>query len=118
MAMEYELLLELEKDNNYTIKDQTFFYQSCVSDYKTAAEVVNNCTILKNTSGDSDQCVQFCNRFPEYIPNIYLGVSCLSAFCCMWVFVTYFALPRLRQSGYSSKVFLYRLVLAGETEIN
>ena len=48
----------------------------------------------------------FCSSFHDTIPAIYLGISLLSAFCCVWVFATYFLFPRL--SGYSSKVFLYR----------
>ncbi len=53
-----------------------------------------------------DDGVLFCQSFHDVIPRIYLGFSCLSAFCCLWVFATYFLYPRL--GGYSSKVFIYR----------
>lgn len=48
---------------------------------------------------------QFCTDFSA-IPNVFLGISCLSAVCCLIVFATYHLFPRL--GGYSSKIFIYR----------
>lgn len=59
----------------------------------------------ENVSCGSDGVV-FCQSFHDHIPSVYLSFSCLSAFCCLWVFATYYLFPRL--SGYSSKVFIYR----------
>lgn len=53
-------------------------------------------------------CTQFCSTFDAVLPYTYLGVSVVSAICCMLVFLTYLCMPRLRQTGYSSKVFLNR----------
>ena len=68
-------------------------------------------SVIYNSSNCSngpthEECSPFCSGFPQLVPTIFLAFSCLSAFCCIWVFVTYLIFPRL--SGYSSKVFLYR----------
>ena len=70
----------------------------CVSSYKCAELITRNCT--------TD--VQFCDDFKRILPYIYMAFSCFSALCCVVVFITYFGLPRLRRTGYSSKVFLNR----------
>ena len=67
--------------------------------------VIYNSSNCSNSS-THEECSPFCSGFPQLVPTIFLAFSCLSAFCCIWVFVTYLIFPRL--SGYSSKVFLYR----------
>lgn len=73
-----------------------------------AQAMANYCTSRGDDINSSVRCSQFCEDFPSKIPYVYLGFSVLSAVCCILVFLTYFCMPRLRQSGYSSKVFLNR----------
>ena len=54
---------------------------------------------------------RFCKRF-ESVPYVYLAFSLLSGASCLLVFTTYALLPRLRHGGYSSRVFIYRCVVA------
>ena len=76
---------------------------SCVDGYSTAVNISSCCSMV------SSNCSQFCREFSA-LPYIYQGVSVVSAVCCCLVFLTYWCLPRLRQTGYSSKVFLNRSV--------
>ncbi len=80
----------------------------CVDNYTDAVNLSNCCSFVKNCNGVGNcNCSQFCKEFTS-LPFIYLGVSVVSALCCSLVFLTYLCLPRLRQTGYSSKVFLNR----------
>lgn len=93
----------------FTIGKVGYFYQPCVGNDNDAAKNVRNChNCYLNYSNRTVGCFQFCENFETVLPPIYFSLSCLSALCCLGVFVTYFSLPRLRRSGYSSKVFLYR----------
>ena len=86
-----------------------YFYQPCVGSDDEVAEMVGNCyKCYEKYSNETLSCTQFCDKFPAVLPPIYFGVSFLSAICCLGVVATYFCFPRLRRSGYSSKVFLYR----------
>ena len=63
-----------------------------------------NSTFVRNANASLE--TQFCTDFSGTIPYVFLGISCLSAVCCLCVFATYRLFPRL--GGYSSKVFIYR----------
>ena len=95
-------------NSTYTVRNTTYFYQSCVEERDAIGLVVECIRRIGENAPHEPQCAQFCDDFPRVLPWIYLGISCLSLICCLGVFVTYFSFPRLRQSGYSSKVFLYR----------
>lgn len=75
-------------------------YPRCVWDYDCASKISANCT--------NNSCRQFCRDFKDVLPFTYMSFSFVSALCCLIVFGTYFAMPRLRRTGYSSKVFLNR----------
>ena len=94
-------------DKTYTVRNITFFYDSCFSD-RDVIERVADCVVRIETLENEPQCAQFCYEFSTVLPPIYVAISCLSLVCCLGVFATYFSFPRLRQSGYSSRVFLYR----------
>lgn len=94
-------------NNTFMLDNHTYFYQPCVGNSSTAVGYMVDC-INRIESTNETQCAQFCETFPRVLPATYVGISCLSALCCLGVFATYFSFPRLRQSGYSSKVFLYR----------
>ena len=91
---------------SYVVKEYRYFYQPCVGKGDLIARV-RECLVCNRVSNQS-RCFQFCDTFESVLPPIYGGISSLSALCCMGVFLTYLGLPRLRRSGYSSKVFLYR----------
>lgn len=88
--------------------NQCPFSNSCSVFECTNDESIYNISSKCNnvTEECSAECSPFCSKFASTLPKVFLGFSCLSAFCCIWVFVTYFIFPRL--SGYSSKVFLFR----------
>ena len=96
----------------YIVEETRYFYQPCVNNLSAEyvegelLDLVRECLDCNNHS----RCFQFCDGFERILPPIYGSISCLSALCCFGVFLTYFGLPRLRISGYSSKVFLYRCV--------
>ena len=64
-----------------------------------------------NVSDAYANCSHFSKRF-ESVPYVYLTFSLLSGASCLLVFTTYALLPRLRHGGYSSRVFIYRCVVA------
>ena len=94
-------------DHVYVVRDTTFFYHSCFSDQNVIYRVAD-CVTRIETEQNEPQCAQFCEEFSQVLPSVYFAISFLSLLCCLGVFATYFSFPRLRQSGYSSKVFLYR----------
>lgn len=94
-------------NSTYIVRNTTYFHQSCVEE-RDAVGLVAECIRRIQSAPNEPQCAQFCDEFPRVLPWVYFGISCLSLICCLGVFVTYFSFPRLRQSGYSSKVFLYR----------
>lgn len=96
-------------NSTYTVRNTTYIYRSCVEESDAVELVVECIGRIKNAQHEL-QCAQFCDKFPGVLPWVYFGISCLSLLCCLGVFVTYFSFPRLRHSGYSSKVFLYRYV--------
>ena len=65
-----------------------------------------NNTVNETCEGGASDC--FCSEFEKYIPSVYLSFSAVSAVCCCGVFITYFCFPKFKQTGTSSKVFLYR----------
>ena len=77
-------------------------FPDCVWNYSAAMNLEKCC-------GNSSR--QFCKEFRDIIPYTYMGFSILSSTCCMLVFITYLSMSRLRQTGYSSKIFLNRLDL-------
>lgn len=81
---------------------------ACIWNHTAAIEVARE--VAKNCSREVDYCTQFCHSFRDVLPFTYLGISLVSAVCCVLVFFTYLCMPRLRQTGYSSKVFLNRCV--------
>ena len=85
-----------------------YFYQPCVFSDEEASDTARSCRHCFTNSNRTLSCAQFCDKFGTVLPYVYFSVSLLSALCCLGVFVTYFSFPRLRRSGYSSKVFLYR----------
>ena len=94
------------------VNETRYFYQPCVEHSFVEGELldrVRECQDCVNVSNHS-RCFQFCKDFEQILPPLYGSISGLSALCCFGVFLTYFGLPRLRMSGYSSKVFLYRYV--------
>ena len=87
------------------------YWQPPLSNYSQGECKSSVDSVIYNLSNCSngpthEECSPFCSGFPRLVPTIFLAFSCFSAFCCVWVFVTYLIFPRL--SGYSSKVFLYR----------
>ena len=76
-------------------------FPDCVWNYTAAMDLANNNTTSR----------QFCKQFKDILPYTYMGFSILSSTCCILVFVTYISMSRLRQTGYSSKIFLNRLEL-------
>ena len=100
----------------YVVDETCYFYQPCVNNLTAEfaegelLDRVRECLDYNNYSRNHSRCFQFCDGFERILPPIYGSISCLSALCCFGVFLTYFGLPRLRISGYSSKVFLYRCV--------
>ena len=93
----------------YPIGKTHYFYQPCVGSRDEAAQTVKNCwNCYTNYSNQTLACFQFCDKFEAILPPVYFSLSVISALCCLGVFATYFTFPRLRRSGYSSKVFLYR----------
>lgn len=98
---------------NFTLDNTSYFYQDCSWRSSDVVDSMIRClrrVELLNTSADVAQCAQFCGSFRDALPSIYGAFSCLSLLCCLGVFLTYYIFPRLRQSGYSSKVFLRRSV--------
>lgn len=100
-------------DDKFMLNSTTYFYQGCVWKRSDAVSLMIECLHrieLLDTSANVTvpQCAQFCGSFRDALPAIYGAFSCLSLLCCLGVFITYFVFPRLQQSGYSSKVFLYR----------
>ena len=93
---------------NYSIDGVSYFHQPCVSSNNQSYQNILHCKGIENASNYSMQCSQFCDCFREYVPHVYSSVSAVSALCCLGVFLTYTIFPRLRRSGYSSKIFLYR----------
>ena len=92
----------------YLIGNTTYFYKPCVDSRNVSSVNVHACYQCRGLSNRTVQCAQFCEEFRTILPYVYLVVSCLSALCSLGVFGTYLVLPRLRKTGYSSKVFLYR----------
>ena len=84
----------------------TWNYTEAMERAKSLSETAN-CT--KMNKGEF-RTTQFCTTFGDVLPYTYLGISVVSAVCCLLVFLTYFCMPRLRQTGYSSKIFLNRCV--------
>ena len=103
---------DIEYPNTYVVQKTRYFYQPCVADSNTRYNRVVECLACSRNANQPEalRCSQFCDKFESVLPPIYGSISGLSALCCVGVFLTYFSLPRLRQSGYSSKVFLYRSV--------
>lgn len=101
---------DLSNLTTYSIgTDVRYFYQPCVGSDEEATLTVRNCKdCYGNYSNQSLACFQFCDKFESVLPLVYFSLSLVSAICCLGVFATYFTFPRLRRSGYSSKVFLYR----------
>jgi len=93
-------MVHLDSSRNFT----------CQSSYNEAFALLqqNSDCNANETTAETTDCPHFCNYFPEYIPYIYGALSLVSAACCCGVFVTYFFSPRFKQTGTSSKVFLYR----------
>lgn len=77
-------------------------FPDCVWNYSAAMNLEKCC-------GNSSR--QFCKEFRDIIPYTYMGFSILSSTCCMLVFITYLSMSRLRQTGYSSKIFLNRTIM-------
>lgn len=105
--MEMDRLLEAGK--NVCQKDDASgqHWCPCGNTYPANQNMIMFCNDLSlNKTGP--QCSLFCDEFPCVIPFVYFGCSILSALCCCLVLTTYFCMPRLRQTGYSSKVFLNR----------
>ena len=96
--------------NGYSVGTEVhYFYQPCVGSDNDAALTVRNCVACyRDYSNRTLSCAQFCDKFESVLPWVYFTVSLVSMICCLGVFVTYCSFPRLRRSGYSSKVFLYR----------
>ena len=94
----------------YNIGNTKYFYLPCVSNRNESYQLIKHCFNCNSSTNSTLLCAQFCDKFEEILPLIYLYFSCLSAVCCLGVFATYLLLPRLRQSGYSSKVFLHRYI--------
>ena len=101
-AGSYSVLQDLNCSGSFN-NVSSLMIPDCVSNYNKAVNLSSCC----NSTWGADNCSQFCNKF-RHLPQLYLGVSVLSALCCLLVFLTYLCLPRLRQTGYSSKVFLNR----------
>ena len=99
---------DFDYSNTYVVNKTHYFYQPCVTLIGSSERynLVKDC--LTCNRSEALRCSQFCDKFESVLPPIYGSISGLSALCCLGVFLTYFALPRLRRSGYSSKVFLYR----------
>lgn len=99
--------------DKFMLDNTTYFYQDCVWTLREAVRSMIECLhrieLLKTRPNVTvPQCAQFCVSFSDALPAIYGAFSCLSLLCCLGVFITYFIFPRLRQSGYSSKVFIRR----------
>ena len=98
--------------NSSMLRRKMSYWQQPLSNYsQPECKSSVNYTVIHNLSNCSNslthkECSPFCSGFPQTLPSVFLAFSCLSAFSCVWVFVTYLVFPRL--SGYSSKVFLYR----------
>ena len=112
LAMAVDVCNASSTVGNFTFKvlNVTYFYQSCMGRDADAVGLVADCIRRIQTPENEPQCAQFCEDFQRLLPRVYAAISCVSLICCLGVFVTYFSFPRLRQSGYSSKVFLYRSV--------
>ena len=104
----------------YVVQNVYYFYQPCVTDLGERYNHINECLVCnRNLSNQPEtlRCSQFCDKFESVLPPIYGSISALSVLCCVGVFLTYFGLPRLRRSGYSSKVFLYSRVSTQKNEV-
>lgn len=103
---------DFDYPTTHVVQNTHYFYQPCVTDLGERYNHIYECLACNRNGNQSEtlRCSQFCDRFESVLPPIYGGISGLSALCCVGVFLTYFGLPRLRRSGYSSKVFLYRCV--------
>lgn len=106
-------------DTNFTLGNTKYFYQDCSWNVSNVVDKMIDCLNLVDNCGnnvDVAQCAQFCRLFPRALPHIYGAFSCLSLLCCLGVFITYYIFPRMQQSGYSSRVFLYRYSTTCERE--
>ena len=104
--------------DNFTLDNTKYFYQDCSWNVSDVVETMIECLNRTNSNNivDVAQCAQFCRSFPHALPHIYGAFSCLSLLCCLGVFITYYIFPRMQQSGYSSRVFLYRYSTTCERE--
>ena len=92
----------------YKIDSTLYVHQPCVLSSNQSYNNIKSCHSCERLTNRSVRCAQFCERFGQVLPPVYASISSLSALCCLGVVLTYIIFPRLRQTGYSSKVFLYR----------
>ena len=98
-------------NDTFGLDGKRYFYHTCTWSIDCVVNLTSDCLNRTVSASSSEiQCAPFCVTFRDALPAIYGVVSCLSLLSCLGVFTTYYVFPRLRQSGYSSKVFLFRYI--------